>query len=52
LKALLHIYIAHIGCMRPLKISIRDIMSIEEMVEQRKLLKDLNKIDDDQLLLF
>ena len=45
LKALLHIYIAHIGCMRPLKISIRDIMSDEEMVEQQKLLDDLNKID-------
>jgi len=30
--------------MRPLKISIRDIMSIEEMVEQRKLLDDLNEI--------
>ena len=44
LKALLHIYIAHIGCMRPLKISIRDIMSDEEMVEQQKLLDDLNEI--------
>ena len=32
LKSLLHVYIAHIGCLRPLKISIRQIMSEEEMV--------------------
>jgi hypothetical protein len=32
LKSLLHIYIAHIGCLKPLKISIRQIMSEQEMI--------------------
>ena len=39
LKALLHIYISHIGCMRPLKISIRQIMSSEEMQAQQQLIE-------------
>lgn len=44
LKSLLHIYIAHIGCLRPLKISIRQFMSTEEMEEQKKLLETLGQI--------
>ena len=35
LKSLLHLYIAHIGCLKPLKISIRQIMSEKEMKEQK-----------------
>jgi hypothetical protein len=45
LKSLLHIYLAHIGCMRPLRISIRQIMSEQEMVEQQALLQRLKEID-------
>ena len=45
LKSLLHIYIAHIGCLRPLKVSIRQIMSDEEMGEQKKLIETLGKIE-------
>jgi hypothetical protein len=41
LKSLLHIYIAHIGCLRPLKLSIRQIMSSSEMQEQKKLIDRL-----------
>lgn len=44
LKSLLHIYIAHIGCLRPLKISIRQFMSAAEMVEQEALISKLNEI--------
>ena len=45
LKALLHIYISHIGCLKPLKISIRQIMSSEEMQKQQQLLEKLKRID-------
>ena len=34
LKSLLHIYIAHIGCLRPLKMTILESMTMEEMREQ------------------
>ena len=43
LKNLLSIYIAHIGCLRPLKIAIRQIMSNSEMIEQQKLLEQLQQ---------
>ena len=33
LKSLLHIYIAHIGCLRPLKMTILQNMTMEEMKE-------------------
>ena len=33
LKNMLHIYIAHIGCLRPLHFKLKDILGIEEMKE-------------------
>ena len=45
LKSLLHVYIAHIGCLRPLKISIRQIMSEDEMKEQQELLTALKEVN-------
>ena len=43
LKSLLHIYIAHIGCLRPLKISVLQIMSKAERIEQKKLIERLKE---------
>lgn len=41
LKNMLHIYIAHIGCLRPLHLKIKDIISEAEMVEQKKFIAKL-----------
>lgn len=45
LKALLHLYISHIGCLKPLKIQIRQIMSSQEMEQQQQLLSQLKQIN-------
>ena len=45
--SLLYIYRAHIGCLRPMFFSIKDIMSREEQDEQMKLIKELDKLMPD-----
>ena len=41
LKNMLHIYIAHIGCLRPLHLKIKDIISEAEMGKQKEFLAKL-----------
>lgn len=45
LKNMLHIYIAHIGCLRPLHFKLKDILSPEEMKEQTELVNKLRNIN-------
>ena len=42
---LLHIYIAHIGCLRPLHLAIREILTAEELQAQTDLLGQLEGIN-------
>ena len=42
---MLHIYIAHIGCLRPLHYKLKDILSDEELNEQVAILNKLKDIN-------
>ena len=42
---LLHIYIAHIGCLRPLHLAIREILTAQEVEAQQALLGQLEAIN-------